>query len=201
MATLRRLLVGRHWMLAVGKQLRGGEQPVPRAVGVEGGQQRRSFPHQAYPRVLLTMNPPLMPLGQPEPTLQIQVVPGHVARLATDKEPGLPAGHELAQMLVKGQRTLLQPLLQGRKLGTPLAQPAAARVERFGDQTNLRHLLLDDDAVLGYRRQPRVEPRRQPGQAFLRAPPFFAPRLRCRDCRTSVRASAIRSPGGWRGPP
>ena len=38
-------------------------------------------------------------------------------------------------------------------------------------------------------------------QLVMSAPPFLASKLRCKEARTSPKASAIRNPGGCSGPP
>jgi hypothetical protein len=49
--------------------------------------------------------------------------------------------------------------------------------------------------------QPPVDVAGQTCESVLRSPPFCASRFRWSDARTSPRASAMRMPGGWSGPP
>ena len=49
--------------------------------------------------------------------------------------------------------------------------------------------------------QPPVDVAGQPPESVVSSPPFFASRLRWSEARTSSKASAIRKPGGCRGPP
>ena len=43
-------------------------------VGIEGMNQGRTFENQADPGVAMTVNPPLVTLGQPKPPLQIEII-------------------------------------------------------------------------------------------------------------------------------
>ena len=119
--------------------------------------------HQTHAGMLVTVNPPLMSLGQPEPPLQVQVVPRHLAGLAAGKESRRPAGHHLAQLRVERLVTLGPLLLQSRKLRPPLLEPAVLRVEGGRYQAHLRHLLRDHDPVCRHRGQAGVDALRQPG--------------------------------------
>jgi len=151
--------------------------------------------------VAVAVNPPLVAFGQPEPALQVQIIPGHVHRVAADKQPRRPAIHELAQVLVERGYPAREPLLQRRELPPARGRPPGLRVQRGGDQADVLHLTPDLRTDRRYRLEPRVDTPREPAEAVVHRPPFFASRLRCKDCRTSLRASAIRSPGGCKGPP
>jgi hypothetical protein len=56
--------------------------------------------------------------------------------------------------------------------------------------------LLGSDLV-----QAAIDAVGQPVQLLLSESPFFASKLRSIESRTSSKASAIRRPGGWSGPP
>ena len=57
-------------------------------------------------------------------------------------------------------------------------------------------LLFDLDFV-----QTSVDAVGQSAELLLGEPPFFSSKFRWIDARTSCKASAIRKPGGWSGPP
>jgi hypothetical protein len=61
-----------------------------RRVGVQGMHQRRSVQNQAYPRVAMTVNPPLVTLGQAKPALQLEMIPDRDFSLNTTRTaPGI----------------------------------------------------------------------------------------------------------------
>ena len=100
----------------------------------------------------LAMDAPFVPFGQPEPPLQVQVVPGHVAGVAADKQPRREAVHDLTQVLVERGLATAKPLLQAREPPLALGDPTGLRVERRCHQTDFLHLLLDARPDLGHRR-------------------------------------------------
>ena len=62
--------------------------------------------------------------------------------------------------------------------------------------------VLSDRLLLGLDMvQSPVDAAGQAAELLLREPPFFASKFRWIDSRTSFKASAIRRPGGWSGPP
>src|SRR5262249_27957216 len=90
--------------MAVWQQVLRGERLGVGSVSVERQQQRCTFLHHSYPRVAPAAYPPLVPLGQPEPPLQLQVVPRRVRpTLAPDRHdrPRLPTSHYLCQPAVE----------------------------------------------------------------------------------------------------
>ena len=80
----------------------------------------------------------------------------------------------------------------------------AAPPSRFEGRGHLIDVLdvLSDWLLLGL--DVLQSPVNTPGQTaelLLCEPPFFASKFRWIDSRTSSKASAMRRPGGWRGPP
>ena len=57
-------------------------------MSVQGRHQRRSVQDQPNPRVAMTVDPPLVTLGQAEPPLQVQVVPDRLVLPLADEQPG-----------------------------------------------------------------------------------------------------------------
>jgi hypothetical protein len=149
----------------------------------------------------VTMDPTFMALGLAEPTLQIEVVPRQVRLVTSDEQSRLEAHHHRRHLLPDRVRLGSQPIAQRREDHATSIARAAGRIKRRGNLDDLGDMLSDRDLRL----LDRIEsPINEPGQATqerFATPPFFAPRFRPRDSRTSPNASAIRSPGGWSGPP
>ena len=71
-----------------------------RGVRVQRMYQRRSFENDSNPRMAMTMDSPLVALGQAKPSLQIEIV-SNLLRLALDHEKaGEKAHHHLDNLLV-----------------------------------------------------------------------------------------------------
>jgi hypothetical protein len=87
------------------------------------------------------------------------------------------------------------------ELGSTSVAITARRIERGGHRDDLIDVPPDRDLSILDRSESSIDVTSQATQERLGTPPFFAPRLRWSDCRTSPNASAIRSPGGWSGPP
>ena len=149
----------------------------------------------------VAVNPTLMPLGLAEPTLQIEVVTRQVRLVTTDEQSRLEAPHHRRHLPPDRVRFGSQAISQRREDHATLIARAAGRIESRGDLDDLVDVLLGRDLRLLDRIKSPVDEPGQAAQERFTTPPFFAPRFRPRDCRTSPNASAIRSPGGWRGPP
>ena len=149
----------------------------------------------------VTVDATLVALGLAEPTLQIEVVPRQIRIVTANEQPRLKAPHHRRHLPPDRVRLGSQAITQRREEGPTLFAHAAGRIEGGGNLDDLVDVLLDRDLRLLDRVEPPVDEPGQAAQERLAAPPFFAPRTRPRDCRTSPNASAIRSPGGWSGPP
>ena len=71
-----------------------------RGVRVQSMYQRRSFENDANPRVTMTMDSPLMALGQTKPSLQIEIVPDLLKFALADEKAGEKAHHYLGYTLI-----------------------------------------------------------------------------------------------------
>jgi hypothetical protein len=149
----------------------------------------------------VTMDPTFMALGLAKPTLQIEVVPRQVRLVTSDEQSRLEAPHHRRHLLPDRVRFGSQAIPQRREDDATLIARAAGRIESRGDPDDLGNMLLDRDLRLLDRIKSPINEPGQAAQERFASPPFFAPRFRPRDCRTSFNASAIRSPGGWSGPP
>src|SRR4051812_28999793 len=149
----------------------------------------------------MAVDPTLMPLGQAEPSLQIEIVVDLVEGVIASKEAGAEALHQPSHLLVDRIAVAVKASEDRVKVGLTLGRFLHRRIQGRG------HLLdrLDvapDRLLLGFDQvQSLVDAGGQPAQLLLRKPPFFAATFRWIDCRTSSNASAIRNPGGSSGPP
>jgi hypothetical protein len=149
----------------------------------------------------VAVNPTFMALGLAEPTLQIEVVTRQVRLVTPDEQSRLEAPHHRRHLLPDRVHFGSQAISQRREGHATLIARAAGRIEGRGDLDDRGEVLLDRDLRLLDRIKSPVDEPGQAAQERFAVSPFFAPRLRPRDCRTSPNASAIRSPGGWSGPP
>jgi hypothetical protein len=85
-----------------------------RGMGVEGMDQRRSLQDQSDSRVAVTVNPPLVALGQAKPALQIKIIPNRFILTLPNEEPGKEAehhrGHAVADRVVRRLKLIDQRL-------------------------------------------------------------------------------------------
>jgi len=69
-------------------------------MGVESVHQRGTLDDDANARVAMTVDAPLMTLGQAKPTLQIEVVLDFCKRVRANEKTGAEAEHDLDHVLV-----------------------------------------------------------------------------------------------------
>ena len=149
----------------------------------------------------VAVDPTLMALGPAEPTLQIEVVTRQVRLVTTDEQSRLEAPHHRRHLPPDRVRLGSQAISQRREGDATLIAWAAGRIESRGDLDDLVNVPPDRDLGLLDRIKSPVDEPGEAAQERFTAPPLLAPRFRPRDCRTSSNASAIRSPGGFSGPP
>src|SRR3954464_6342473 len=149
----------------------------------------------------MTVNPPLVALGQAKPSLKIEIVLDLLELSRADEKTGQEAGHQRGHVLANG---ILIPL----KSIDQLLELLLAMLATFASWFEGRGYLLDvldvfsDRLLLGLDLvQSPVDAVGQTAQLLFCESPFFASRFRWIDSRTSSKAWAIRRPGGWRGPP
>jgi hypothetical protein len=170
-------------------------------VGVQRVHQCRPFLDDPHSRVAMAVNPTLMPLGQAEPALQIEVVVDLIEGVIAGKEAGAEAPHQPSHLSVDRIAVTVKASENCAEVGLTPGRCLRCRVQGRG------HLLdgfdvAPDRLLLGFDQvQALVDTGGQPVQLLLRAPPFFTSRFRWTDCRTSSNAPAIRNPGGSSGPP
>ena len=122
-------------------------------------------------------------------------------RARAHEQPGATAGHDLDQLLVDRVLGALAARDQLLELFLPLRARSRLRFEGRGYRRAVldvvaQRLLVRPDGV-----QATVEAVGQPAELLLCEPPCFSSKFRWSDVRTSANAAAIRTPGGWSGPP
>lgn len=170
-------------------------------MGVQGQQQGRTFLDDADTGMLVSVDASFVALGLPEAAFQIEIVLRQLGIIAADEQARLEAGHHSAHVLRNRIAVRLKGVTQGLKSALTFGLGAGREGE---GRLNLSHpdYLLADFLLRGpYLREAAVDAAGQALKLIVSAPPFFASRLRCKDSRTSRKASAIRKPGGRSGPP
>ena len=168
---------------------------------IQSMHQRRPFQNDANPRVAMTVDPPLVTLGQAKPSLQIEIILDLFKLALADEKAGEEADHHRGHVLanrILGRLELIDQLLE---LLLAIRAIFLSGFEGRGDLLDVLdvfsdYLLLGLDFV-----QTSVDASGQAAELLFREPPFFSSKFRWIDSRTSFKASAIRKPGGWSGPP
>ncbi len=183
------------------QEILNGERPRVSDVGVQRMHHRWSFLDDPHPRMAMAVDPTLMPLGQAKPALQIKVVSDVIQVVLASKEAHAEALHQTGHLLVDRITVAVESIEDRVEVGLTLGRFLPRRVQGRGHL--LDHLDVAPDRFLlgSHQIQPLVDAGTQPAQLLLRESPFFASMFRWIDCRTSPKASAIRNPGGWSGPP
>ena len=97
-------------------------------VCVQSMHQRRSLENNANSRVAMTVNPSLVTLGQPKPTLQIKIVRDLLKLPSSDEESGKEANHHGGHVLAN---RILSPLELINQLFELLLALRAIRFSKF----------------------------------------------------------------------
>ncbi len=170
-------------------------------VRIQGREQGRPVLNQPHTDVTMTVDPTLVALGQAEPPLQIEIVPRQSRVITPDEQPRCETPHHPGHLLphpIITRVELLANRLEGRRT---LSLIPLGRIQGGPDLDDILDVLANRLLGLLDRSQPPIEEPSQSSQERLGTPPFFASRFRWSDWRTSPKASAIRRPGGWSGPP
>jgi hypothetical protein len=187
--------------VAIGAEVCDGKRFGVYQMRIEGQEQRGAFLDNADPGVSVAVNATLVPFGLSKPALQLEVVLWHVHVLTPNKQPRGKAGHDVAHMLPDRIVTLLELLLQDLKLHLTLGTGPALRLECRLHRPDVLYLGTNDLLCVVHCRQAPIDTARYTREALVRRPPFFTSRFRCSEAWTSSKASAMRSPGGCKGPP
>ena len=114
-----------------------------RSVSVEGMYQRRSLENEPNPCVAMSVNPPLVALGQAKPPLEIEIVLDCFIRLVANEQAGHEAkhhcGHAVADRIVGG----LELIDQGLELLLSLHDVFGPGLHRRGHLRDHVHVFSD----------------------------------------------------------
>jgi hypothetical protein len=149
----------------------------------------------------MSVNSPLVALGQAEPSLKVEIVLDLLELSLADEKAGQEADHQRGHVLAN---RIPIPLESSDQLLEPRLAILATSPSRFEGRGHLVDVLdvLSDRPLLGLDvLQSPVDAGGQTAELLFCEPPFFASKFRPIDSRTSSKASAIRKPGGWSGPP
>ena len=172
-----------------------------RQVRIQCENQRWPVLDDSNPRVAMTVNSPLVAFGQAEPPLEIEIVLDLFELSLTHKKAGQEADHQRGHVLANRIPIPLESVDQRLELRPAILATSASRVEGRGHLVDVLDVLADW-LLLGLDMlQSPVDAAGQSAQLLLCETPFFASKFRWIDSRTSPKASAIRRPGGWSGPP
>ena len=114
-----------------------------RRVGVESRHQRGSFENDANPRVAMTVDPPLVTLGQAKPALQIEVVPDLFKLALAHEKTGEKARHHLDHLTVNRILRTLEAIDQSFKRLPPILAGPLSRFESRGDFLDVLDVFSD----------------------------------------------------------
>ena len=168
---------------------------------VQGQHHGRSFLHDTYAGMTSAVNARLMPFRQTKLSLQIQVVARQIGSTTTREWPRLETRHEAPHLLT--DRILVCQQFAPNCVVVPFAlrPTTGSRVQGDVDLTNCLDIRCHLFVRFHHQVPPFVDAADQPLEQRLCFPPFFCRTLRRNDCFTSSSASAIRIPGGRKGPP
>src|SRR5215470_14177232 len=167
----------------------------------EGQEQRWAFVDESDPTVLVAVSAALVPFRLSEPAFQVEVILRQVCLLAPDKQPRGKAGHHATHVLADRIGACLVLPLQDLKLLLTLGPRAPVWLERRLDGLDILHISTQGLLDIVDCCQAPVDVTRSTREALVRWPPFSTSRFRWSEARTSPKATAMRSPGGCRGPP
>jgi hypothetical protein len=151
--------------------------------------------------VAVAVNTALVSFGLSEPAFEVEVILRQVPVLPSHKQARRKAGHDVAHRLPDGIATLLKLCLQDLKLRLTLGTRTTVRFQCRLERPDILHVGANGFLCGVDGTQPPVAVSGQPRESVVSSPPFFASRLRWSDACTSPKASAMRRPGGCRGPP
>ena len=181
---------------SIREQIVHAERLGMRRVGVESRHQRGSFENEANPRVAMTVDPPLVALGQAKPALQIEVVPDLFKLALAHEKTGEKARHHLDHRTENRILRTLESIDQSVERLLPLFAGPLSRFESRGDFLDVLDVVADRLLVVANFVETTVDAGGQSAELLLCEPPFCSFTFRWIDSRTSLKASAIRNPGG-----
>ena len=148
-----------------------------------------------------TVDPTFVALGQAKPTLQIEIIPNRFILLLAHEQAGQEAEHHRRHAVADRILGRLEVIDQRLELLLALGDVLRPGLERRGHLRDHRDVFSDDLLLLLDFVQAPLDASGEAAELLLGEPPFFASRFRWIDSWTSLKASAIRKPGGCSGPP
>lgn len=145
---------------------------------------RWSFQNKANPRVAMTVNPPLMTLGQAKPPLQIEIVLDLFKQAFADEQAGKKADHHLSHLLVNRVPGVPESSDQSLELRLPIGACPCPRFEGLGDFLDVLDVVADQLLLLAHLVPAAVDAAGESAELLLCESPFFASRFRWIDART-----------------
>lgn len=149
-----------------------------RRVGVQGMHQRRAVQNQANPGVAMTVNPPLVTLGQAKPSLQFEVIPDRLISLLADEESTKEAEHHRGHTMADRILGCLELIDQRLELLLPLRDILRPGLERRGHRRDHLDVFPDRLLLLFDFVQATLDASGQAAELLLREPPFSATKFR-----------------------
>src|SRR5688572_23491895 len=142
----------------------------------------------------MTVDPPLVALGQAKPPLPIEIIPDRFRVLLPDEQAVQEAEHHRGHAVPNRIRGRLEAIDQRLELLLPLGDVLRPGLERRGHLRDHRDVLSDDLLLLLDVVQAALDASGPAAELLLGAPPFVSSKFRWSDALTSVSAAAIRRP-------
>jgi hypothetical protein len=126
----------------------------------------------------MTVNPPLVTLGQAKPPLQIEVVLDRFILLFTDEQARKETEHHCSHAVTDRILGRLEVIDQCLELLFPLRDVLGPGLQRRGHLRDHAHILSDHRLLFLDFVQARLDASREPAELLRRDPPFFTSKFR-----------------------
>ena len=126
----------------------------------------------------MSVNPPLMTLGQAKPSFQIQIVLDLFKQAFAHEQAGEKTDHHLGHLLVNRVPGLLEPLDQFLEPFLPLGAAPFACFEGRGDVLDVLGVVADRLLFGAHFVPAAVDAAGESAELLLGESPFFAPKFR-----------------------
>lgn len=144
LASAQRLTLARWFSgCAIRQEIVGGKYPGMRNVRVQSENQCGPVLDDSDPGVAMTVNSPLVALGQAEPPLEIKIVLDLFELPLTHKKAGQEADHQRGHVLANRILIPLESVDQLLELRPAIPATSASRVEGRGHLVDVLDILAD----------------------------------------------------------
>src|SRR5947209_287016 len=126
----------------------------------------------------MTVDSPLVALGQAEPPLKVEIVLDLLELPLADEEAGQEADHQRGHMLVNRLLVPLESIDQRFELRLAILATPPSRFEGLGDLFDVLDVFADRLLLGSDVPQSSVDAPGQTAELFLCEPPFFASKFR-----------------------